>query len=57
MRDIELFLRLLSERVLTAKLNSGIQVLDAWDFKQWLLESAEKAGRSATMEEFFDRLT
>ncbi|HWW15174.1 MAG TPA: hypothetical protein VN310_10980 [Candidatus Dormibacteraeota bacterium] len=56
MRDIQLFLRLLAERALTARLDSGIRVLDATDFKQWLLESAEKAGQSATMEEFFRKL-
>jgi hypothetical protein len=56
MRDIEFFLRLLAQRALTARLDSGIRVLDAGDFKQWLLESAEKAGQSATMEELFAKL-
>jgi hypothetical protein len=57
MRDIQLFLRLLAERVLTARLASGIRVLDASDFKQWLLECSEHAAQSATLEEFFERIT
>jgi hypothetical protein len=57
MRDIQLFLRLLAERALTARLASGIRVLDASDFKHWLLECSELAARSTTLEEFFERIT
>jgi hypothetical protein len=56
-KEYELFLRLLAERALTAHLDSGIRVLDAGDFKEWLLEASEKAGRSTTLEEFFAKLT
>jgi hypothetical protein len=57
MRDIQLFLRLLADRALTARLSSGIRVLDASDFQQWLLECSGHAAQSATLEEFFERIT
>lgn len=56
MREYEIFLRLLAERALTAHLDSGIRVIDAGDFKQWLLEASEKAATSPTLESFFDKL-
>jgi hypothetical protein len=56
MRDIQLFLRLLAERALTARLASGIRVLDASDFHAWIIECSELAGRCSTMQEFFDNL-
>jgi len=49
MRDIELFLKLLSERVYTAQ----PPIRDAGDFRDWLLKCSELAGASATMQEFF----
>jgi len=55
-REYEIFLRLLAERALTAHLDSGIRVIDAGDFKQWLLEASEKAATSPTLESFFDKL-
>jgi hypothetical protein len=51
MREYELFLRLLAEKVYTAH---GLR--DASDFHAWLIECAEKAGRAATMQEFFAML-
>jgi hypothetical protein len=56
MRDIQLFLRVLAKKVYSARLASGIRVLDASDFNAWLLECSDVAGHSATMQEFFDRL-
>lgn len=56
MRDIELLLCLLAERSLNAKLDSGIRVLDASDFREWLIECSEKAARSTTVEDFFSKL-
>jgi predicted metal-dependent peptidase len=35
---------------------SGVRILDAGDFKQWLEEAAEKAGQVNTLEEFFSKL-
>ena len=57
MHDIALFLRLLSERVYTARFASGIRVLDVSDFNAWLLECSALADRCDTVEQFFNRLT
>ncbi len=54
MREYALFLRLLAERVLTARLRSGAHVLDASDFREWLIELADKAEKAETIEEFFE---
>jgi hypothetical protein len=51
-RDFQLLLWLLAERVYTAR-----SLRDASDFHAWLQECAELAGSSATFEEFFDQLT
>lgn len=51
MREYELFLRLLAERVYTAR---GLR--DASDFHAWLIDCADKAGQSATLEDFFATL-
>ena len=54
-REYELFLRLLAERVYSARTAAG-PVRDASDFAAWLRECSVLAGSSTTMEEFFDRL-
>jgi hypothetical protein len=56
MRDIQLFLRLLAEKIYSARLASGIRVLDASDFHAWIIECSELAGRCSTMQEFFEKL-
>jgi hypothetical protein len=55
-REYEIFLRLLAERVYTARLDDGRRIRDAMDFKEWLLEASQKAGQSQTLEEFFSKL-
>jgi hypothetical protein len=55
-REYELFLRLLGARVLTARLASGGPIRDAGDFKDWLIECADAAAVSETVEQFFTRL-
>jgi hypothetical protein len=52
MKEYQLFLRLLSERVYTAE----PRLLDATDFHAWLFKCSELAGSCATVQEFFDRL-
>jgi hypothetical protein len=56
MRDIQLFLTLLAERVLDATLITGERISTPTDFKQWLLEAADKAASVSTLKEFFQRL-
>jgi hypothetical protein len=55
-REYELFLRLLADRVLTARLSTGARVLDAGDFKAWLIECSEVAAACETVEQFFGKL-
>jgi hypothetical protein len=56
-RDIQLFLRLLAERVYTARLSTTGALRDAGDFHAWLVECSDIAGRSTTMQDFFDMLS
>ena len=56
MPEYALFLRLLAEEVYTARLQGKQYLRDAGDFREWLLEAAEKAQESDTLEEFFSRL-
>ena len=56
MREYELFLRLLADSVLTARFRTGARILDAGDFKAWLIECAELAAAGETVEQFFGRL-
>jgi hypothetical protein len=56
MPEYALFLRLLAEEVYTARLRGRQRVIDASDFREWLLEAAEKAQDSRTLDEFFSRL-
>jgi hypothetical protein len=51
MKEYELFLRLLAERVYTAK---GLR--DASDFHAWLMELSKKAAEAETLQEFFATL-
>jgi hypothetical protein len=55
-REYKLFLRLLADRVFTARLASGVPIRDAGDFRDWLEECAETAAVSDTFEQFFTRL-
>lgn len=45
-------LRLLANRVLSERLSSGIRILDATDFKAWLIELADRAEATGTLEGF-----
>jgi hypothetical protein len=53
MREYALFLRLLADRALNARLSTGARVVDASDFKAWLLELSDEAESADTLEEFF----
>jgi hypothetical protein len=55
-REYSLFLRILADRVYGARLSSGIRLLDATDFKAWLLELADQAETARSMEDFFSGL-
>jgi hypothetical protein len=55
-REYELFLRLLADRVIAGRLSTGARVLDAGDFKAWLTECADIAGACHSVEQFFDAI-
>ena len=56
-REYELFLRLLAERALRARLSTSARVIDAGDFKEWLIECAEIAAACQSVEQFFPHST
>jgi hypothetical protein len=45
-----LFLRVLADRVMSERLSTGIRILDATDFKAWLIELAERAEATGPVE-------
>lgn len=55
MLELALFVRLLAERMYTARLSTG-QIRDASDFHAWLVEVSEIAARSASLDEFLERI-
>ena len=54
MQEYALFVRLLAERMYSAKLSTG-PIRDASDFHAWLVKVSEIAERSETLEEFLKR--
>ena len=49
------FLRTIAAEVPEARLSTGARVSDASDFRQWLLELAEKAERAENLEQFLSQ--
>jgi hypothetical protein len=54
-REYYLFLKILAERIYTARLSTG-QLRDASDFHAWLVELSEIAELSGSLEEFFKQM-
>jgi hypothetical protein len=54
--DYAQFLRALAAQVLQARLSSGARVLDASDFREWLIELAEKAEQGEDLEQFLSQI-
>ena len=56
--EYALFLRLLAEKVYTARLSTGQPVRDTTDFNKWLTELADRAEANAgeAVETFFGDL-
>ena len=50
------FLRLLAEKVYTARLSRGQPVRDTSDFHEWLTELANRAQTAETIEKFIAEL-
>jgi hypothetical protein len=55
MKDYAQFLRAIAALVGKARLSTGARVLDASDFRGWLIELAEKAEQAETLEHFLSR--
>jgi hypothetical protein len=55
MKDYAKFLRAIAALVLEARLSNGARALDASDFRQWLVELAEKAEQAETLEQFLSQ--
>jgi saccharopine dehydrogenase-like NADP-dependent oxidoreductase len=56
MRDYAQFLRTIAARVSEARLSTGARVLDTSDFREWLIELAEKAEQAETLEQFLSQV-
>jgi hypothetical protein len=52
MKDHVRLLRAIAAKVLQARLSSGARVLDATDFREWLIELAEKASWPKLLKSF-----
>jgi hypothetical protein len=56
MRDYAELLRAMAAQAGKARLSTGARVLDASDFRKWLIELAEKAERAETLEQFLSQV-
>jgi hypothetical protein len=55
MKDYAQLLRAIASVVGKARLSTGARVLDASDFRGWLIELAEKAEQAETLEQFLSQ--
>jgi hypothetical protein len=56
MEDYARLLRAIAAQVGKARLSTGARVLDASDFREWLIELAEKAEQAETLEQFLSQI-
>jgi hypothetical protein len=56
MNDYAELLRAIAAEVSEARLSTGARVLDAPDFREWLIELAEKAEHAETLEQFLSQV-
>jgi hypothetical protein len=55
MKDYAQLLRAIAAEVGKARLSTGARLLDASDFREWLIELAEKAEQAETLEQFLSQ--
>jgi len=55
-KDQARLLRAVAAQVMEARLSNGTRVLDASDFRVWLIELAEKAERAENVEQFLSQI-
>lgn len=56
MKEYAQFLRRIAALTLQARLASGARLLDVSDFRQWLVEMAEKAEQAEDLEQLLSRI-
>jgi hypothetical protein len=56
MKDYAQLLRAIAAQALEARLSTGARVLDVSDFREWLIELAEKAEQAETLEQFLSEV-
>lgn len=54
--DYARLLRAVAALAMEARLSNGARVLDASDFRVWLIELAEKAERAENVEQFLSQI-
>jgi hypothetical protein len=57
MRDYAQLLRAIAAQASEARLSTGARVLDVSDFREWLIELAEKAEQAETLEQLLSLTT
>jgi hypothetical protein len=57
MKDYAQLLRAIAAQALEARLSTGARVLDVSDFREWLIQLAEKAEQAETLEQFLSPTT
>ncbi len=56
MKEYAQFLRTIAALALEARLSNGARLLDASDFRQWLVEMAERAEQAEDLEQFLSQI-
>ena len=56
MNDYAQFLRTIAALAPEGRLSNGARVLDTSDFRQWLIETAEKVEQAETLEQFWSQM-
>ncbi len=56
MKEYAQFLRRIAALTLQTRLASGARLLDVSDFRQWLVEMAEKAEQAEDLEQLLSRI-
>jgi len=56
-KDVAQFVRAIAAQALEARLSSGPRARDASDFRQWLLELADRVEQAENLEQFLSQLS
>jgi hypothetical protein len=56
-KDVAQFFRVIAAQALEARLSSGTRARDASDFRQWLLELADRVEQAENLEQFLSQIS